>query len=393
MHTLRTEGALCAEWLLSHLQTDRSVIVCYAFWLTLLISVALTRVIKWLDSSGSYGKLSLSSSNVKLKSSNPISRVWFNTSMYATHSRAFVVYYATSLVCNASCIAFMAHTLETHPEPHRRLPALVNRLLTRREHASLIHEPLLQAICALSLFSLHTARRLYESIFVASHSSKSGARQHHIVTVLGSLYYVMIPLTLMSEALHSAHPSYDAHKSWLTNVTNSMFSFAKTDSLSLFASYSLIVRFAIGLLLFVYGNVKQHQLHVLLRCLRDALYTSALTRFLPVLQPSTSRSIRLSGSHYALPHDDWFRFAWCAHYTAELVLYAGMYILLTCSRMHTVPIGWTLVCLVAVENLTMTAGKTRQWYRDLAQANSKSIKSQELQNEIHHKAAIMPMIY
>lgn len=66
---------------------------------------------------------------------------------------------------------------------------------------------------------------------------------------------------------------------------------------------------------------------------------------------------------YTLPHQSWFRYIVCAHYTSECLVYLGLSIVAAPPNKifsRTVALGLLFVAM----NLGATAGNTKQWYAE-----------------------------
>ena len=123
-------------------------------------------------------------------------------------------------------------------------------------------------IWLLSLYQVHVARRLYESLWVSR--SSSSAKIHLAHYVLGVSYYVSTPLTLVcvSDGDHIEGGAL----SWL-------FGF-----------------------LFLFANWVQHECHC----------------FLANLRPPSSKNTHEA---YYIPRGRWFKMVSCPHYASEIVIY------------------------------------------------------------------------
>ena len=187
-------------------------------------------------------------------------------------------------------------------------------------------------VYALVLFQVHLCRRLYESVFVSVYSSC--ARMHVAAYVLGLAYYAC------------------ASQSWASALGDGVG--AVTPVVPHLASAALAV---CGTVLFIIGNVNQHRCHVILANLRRGKRSRD--------EPSV-RS-------YAIPRGGWFERFSCAHYTAEIVLYVGLLLIVAPSHVYITTRGddvdafrnirapILLVCAV-VANLAVAARAHHEWY-------------------------------
>ncbi|CAG9460833.1 unnamed protein product [Pedinophyceae sp. YPF-701] len=190
---------------------------------------------------------------------------------------------------------------------------------------------------ALALFLLHVTRRLYESAAVAKHSP--GARMHLLTYLLACAYYTTTPISFLgaSHAAHAAEALLAAIPS--ANVT----SLAALTQRGLSETLSGVLQGGtaatlFGVTLFVFGNVAQHGAHASLAALR--------------------RSDGRDAGKYRLPHGMLFEGLSCPHFTAEIVLYAGLLFVVAPA---TVP----QLCVFAfvVGNLTSSALDRHAWYK------------------------------
>ena len=182
----------------------------------------------------------------------------------------------------------------------------------------------------LGLFQLHIIRRLYESAFVAVYGAE--ATMHVGAYVLGLAYYAVASQTWASVAETSAHD--DAR-------------------LAMSKSLRLAVAFA-GAWLFAYGSINQYRCHAILANLRRA---------------KRSRDAPSSRSYF-IPRGGWFERFSCAHYTAEVVLYCGLLLIIIPQLAYASDVFGTFArarepaALVAavVANLSVAASRAHAWY-------------------------------
>ena len=189
-------------------------------------------------------------------------------------------------------------------------------------------------VYALVLFQVHLCRRLYESVFVSVYSSC--ARMHVAAYVLGLAYYAC------------------ASRSWASALGGGGGGAVVTPVVPHLASAALAV---CGTVLFIIGNVNQHRCHVILANLRRGK------------RSRDAPSVR----SYAIPRGGWFERFSCAHYTAEIVLYVGLLLIVVPSHVYITTRGdyvdtfrnirapILLVCAV-VANLAVAARAHHEWY-------------------------------
>ena len=179
-------------------------------------------------------------------------------------------------------------------------------------------------VAVLSLFFLHSCRRLYECIYVFKFGS---SRMHVAGFIVGVVYYIAVPITLWHEATEGEFPLFER----------------KT---------------AVGLLLFLCGNIAQSYFHWVL---------------------STGRSTsQTAEKRYIFPRGFGFDLVSCPHYTAEITLYAGLCLLIP----DSVPMAALLVWVVA--NLSVVARRSHEWYW--------ATFPEEMKRE-NERARILPFLY
>jgi 3-oxo-5-alpha-steroid 4-dehydrogenase 3 / polyprenol reductase len=173
------------------------------------------------------------------------------------------------------------------------------------------------SILAGILFQLHLARRLGECLFV--HTYAPGSTMPLFVYVGGVLHYIVSPLSLVNAADACRHGG---------------------DSNPLLRCVSAPV-VALGIAIFAASNLLQHVCHRYLASLRTddkKREDSTATHFLPTWGP--------------------FRLVCCPHYTAEIGIYTGLWLI--CG-----PASFTPLALAAwtASNLCVTGVRTLGWYK------------------------------
>jgi 3-oxo-5-alpha-steroid 4-dehydrogenase 3 len=163
----------------------------------------------------------------------------------------------------------------------------------------------------LFLFAIHSLRRFLESLYTFNYGK---AEMHLAGYLVGILYYVLVPLTLFTEAGQESFVFKG-----LMNIC--------------------------GLILFLGGNFAQNRFHCYLGTSNDS---STLTR-----GSNSSRSLQ---NKYKYPVGLGFDHVYCPHYTAEVILYFGLNLM--------VPYSLTLkvMLLFVAANLSITADKNYAWY-------------------------------
>ncbi len=157
-------------------------------------------------------------------------------------------------------------------------------------------------VTVLALFCLHSIRRLYECMYVFKFGS---SRMHIAGYIAGVVYYVVVPVTLWHEACDGKFPLFE----W---------------------------RAIVGVLLFVCGNLAQSYFHWVL---------------------SAEQGVNHAGKKlYIFPRGLGFDFVSCPHYTAEMVLYGGLCLLVPGSVPMAALFSWVVL------NLSVVAQRNHEWY-------------------------------
>ncbi|KAF9123476.1 Steroid 5 alpha-reductase 3 [Mortierella sp. 14UC] len=196
-------------------------------------------------------------------------------------------------------------------------------------------------LLTMACYLLQVIRRWYESWFVERPSVD--AKMHVAHYIVGITFYsAMAPTTWI-----------DAYEAWLRQ--GGAISPVNTTTPSPMDSmlFGLNGQCLLGLILFIWGSYHQYNCHVILANLR----------------PKPSRNAGDKSKEkpaYRVPFGDWFQYMVAPHYSAEMVIYLGLYLMgssspLTASS-STAP---TLLCawIWVIFNLGILARETDQWYR------------------------------
>lgn len=208
----------------------------------------------------------------------------------------FVHFYITGSLVNAACLGWLAHS--------RAWPCYGTH-----------------AMLAGILFQFHLARRLLECLFV--HSYAPGSSMPMLVYLGGIAHYVFSPLSLVSNTDNCESPHGD---------NNPLFRCVSAPTV------------AAGIAIFAFGNLLQHVCHRYLASLRETGHKK-------------DESDSGDGQHF-LPSWGPFRYVYCPHYTAEVCIYVGLW--LVCGPTSFTP--FALACWTAA-NLSVTGSRTLQWYK------------------------------
>ncbi|CAK0784124.1 hypothetical protein CVIRNUC_007327 [Coccomyxa viridis] len=201
------------------------------------------------------------------------------------------------------------------------------------------HAALIAMLCVL----FHLSRRLVESCLLLSYPD--GAYMHLIAYAFGLSYYVALPLTLLpSSTWHTldalAYQGQKGAAEWdpcpahlaqaLKHLPGSMSALQ-----------------VLGVVVFFAGNALQCHSHCILARLRARIAGKREDR------------LQTTEDGYALPEGGAFSLVSCPHYLGEIVLYAGLALILCGSN-----ISIMVVFAWVVANLLLAAGPTHEWYSE-----------------------------
>lgn len=177
-------------------------------------------------------------------------------------------------------------------------------------------------LVAALLVQIHVTRRLYECLFV--HLFSPRARMHYLVYAFGLIHYLGVGVTLYMPS-GTDTPTYYGELGFL------------------------------GIALILGAGFWQNRTHTVLARLRRPRRGQ---RTKPVVKAPKAAAAKAPANRYSIPSGWGFGTVACPHYTADALVYIGI-VLLT---------GGQNVCAAAmalwvVTNLTITATRTREWYR------------------------------
>lgn len=185
------------------------------------------------------------------------------------------------------------------------------------------------------IFAMHSMRRYLESIYTFRYGQ---AKMHVLGYLVGLVYYILVPWTLFNESDEMA------------------FEFKG-------------VRNMIGLTLFFGGNFMQNRFHRYLGSSKEESVG---------LDLDLRRSARQK--KYKYPTGFGFDHVYCPHYTAEVIIYVGLNLLLHSS------LAMKCIQLFVMANLSITANKNYVWYHD-------NFPAQTRMKGYSHRRRIFPYIY
>ncbi|KAG0203254.1 hypothetical protein BGX33_009229 [Mortierella sp. NVP41] len=198
-------------------------------------------------------------------------------------------------------------------------------------------------LLAMAAYLFQVVRRWYESWYVERPSVE--AKMHVAHYIVGVTFYAsMAPSTWI-----------DAYESWIRQgaefgpVTTSSTTVAPSDTMLL----GLNGQCLLGLLVFVWASWHQYNCHAILASLRPRPVKGA-------------KDDKPKKQEYKVPFGDWFQYMVAPHYSAEMMIYFGLFLMASSSpstaNSSTAP---TLLCACSwvVINLGIIARETDQWYR------------------------------
>ncbi|KAG9325877.1 hypothetical protein KVV02_006871 [Mortierella alpina] len=189
-----------------------------------------------------------------------------------------------------------------------------------------------QVQLAMFCYLIQVHRRWYESWFVERPSTR--ATMHVVHYLIAFAYYAaMAPCIWI-----------DAYDSWIQTE-------GQGDGKA--SSPAWNVRCVLGLTLFLWGSWHQYKCHVILANLRPRPSQETDAR--------AAEKREVAKPEYKVPFGDWFEYMVTPHYTAEMVIYLGFYVM--ASPALFAPSTLLLAWIWVVVNLGILARETDQWYR------------------------------
>ncbi|KAF9115260.1 hypothetical protein BGX27_008381 [Mortierella sp. AM989] len=194
----------------------------------------------------------------------------------------------------------------------------------------------------------------------------------------------------------------DAYESWVSSalLQNQGQQHAKDGQTNLFDL--LTVQTWIGLLLYLWGSFHQNRCHVILANLRKPLTTTVRTKSASDIGSNEASSgIQ---QEYKVPFGDWFQYLVTPHYSAEMVIYLGFYLMVTSSvsslSVSTPPAASTMLFVLVwiIANLSIVARESDRWYRsrfgeDYANMTPATEKQQLREQKKMKRAILIPFVY
>ncbi|KAK9918388.1 hypothetical protein WJX75_003718 [Coccomyxa subellipsoidea] len=164
-----------------------------------------------------------------------------------------------------------------------------------------------------------------------------GARMHLIAYLFGMSYYIVLPMSILPSGTWKQLADLQATQEWNGLGNGNVWLRLIPGTLH----YSAMPAVFLGVGVFVAGNVLQFQSHWILAKLRSQL----------------SGQGKKEGD-YSIPRGGTFELVSCPHYLGEIVIYAGLLIVLGCNNLLSY-----IIFIWVVANLLLAAGPTHKWYQ------------------------------
>ncbi|KAI8345984.1 hypothetical protein B0O80DRAFT_503867 [Mortierella sp. GBAus27b] len=249
---------------------------------------------------------------------------------------------------------------------------------------------------AMTCYLAHVLRRWYESWFIERPSAQ--ARLHVGHYLVGVSFYAAIAPSFWVDSYecwvngvdsrlgqhHEGHPYRHLHHSrhhqeakdnsvgydWLGRTMNNW-------------------QCLLGLGLFLWGSWHQHRCHVILANLRKPSSSQETKSTKSATQEGTKETT--PPQEYKVPFGDWFEYLVTPHYSAEMVLYFGFYLMVSSeSPATTLLFAWVWV----VVNLGIIARETDQWYKSrFGPAYAGTLTTAAGQSLPKRRAILIPFVY
>ncbi|XP_062054803.1 polyprenol reductase isoform X2 [Lepus europaeus] len=230
--------------------------------------------------------------------------------------RYFSHFYVISVLWNGFLLWLLTQSLFlAAPLPHW-LHGLLRLLGATQVQGPAGGEGALSALLVLVCVWLHSARRLFECCFV---SVFSPAAMHLVQYCFGLAYYVLLGLTVLSQAPLDGHHVYVIGKNLLRQ-----------------ARWFHIL----GVLMFVWSSAHQYKCHVILGNLRR------------------NKAGVVIHCNHRIPFGDWFEYVSCPNYLAELLIYVSMAVTFGLRNLT-----WWLVIAYVFCSQTLSAWLSHKFYR------------------------------
>ncbi|XP_028407729.1 polyprenol reductase-like [Dendronephthya gigantea] len=238
--------------------------------------------------------------------------------------RLFLHFYALGLVWN---VFLLARFLQIIIKEDTSYPGIFGLFTT-----SPSQQDCFSVLYTLALLTIQLTRRLCESLFVSSFSSK----MHLAHFMLAVAFYCFVNLSVVAEIPKSLS------QSWYRSCQNPY--------------HSVSWLHCLAFILFSWASYHQYKCHSVL---------GKLTSW-------TSDGEKI----YKIPYGDWFNHVTAPHYFAEILIYIALFL-----AMNGQWSRWIFIIIFVVSNLTFSAKNTHDWYK------------QKFEDYPKNRYIILPYIY
>ncbi|KAG0304544.1 hypothetical protein BGZ98_005348 [Dissophora globulifera] len=285
-----------------------------------------------------------------------VPKVWF--AHFYVFATLWMLYLSLDLILYTSSFSPLSSALPTvliSTHPYWSFLTFLNRLSIMPTHPSsstALHNdwtPPPHVILLMACYLCQAIRRWYESWYVERPSPTALLHVGHYIVGI-SFYAAMAPSLWVdwyeARVLAGASaPPQQSHKSVATIVA------------------AVGTKGWIGLVLYLWASWHQHRCHVILANLRK--HPSKEHR-----NDEDGQGQRPVQSEYKVPFGDWFEYLVTPHYSAEMVIYLGFYLMASSSSLPAAspsssltPTTMLLALIWVVVNLGIVARESDQWYR------------------------------
>lgn len=311
-------------------------------WVLFTVCSVLTKCVPFLHKIGEHGKCKKHKEDMRSpgsKKSN-VSRLQAFTDY--VHDKLFIPkkWFVHLYLIGFGCALY--HLYDCTGEMSLSSPDSLNSHLKTKENSAgeggllysfllpfLYPPPLLQLQVVLILWTCHVLRRLLESLFLTHYGD---SRMHVAGFLAGIVHYITVPICFR-EASAAA-----------SGVSNSVSSGVSVDFDSSSFAVLMLLR-VMACSLFVLANFYQFESHQIL------------------FQMKEQQRVAPDPSVYQLPTQSWFAVVCVPHYTAEVLVYLSLALLLLPLREECSGCWSPALLVVWVgSNLSVVAHKQHQWY-------------------------------
>ncbi|ORZ28934.1 hypothetical protein BCR41DRAFT_344311 [Lobosporangium transversale] len=264
-----------------------------------------------------------------------------------------------------------------------------------------------EIVIAMFCYWIQVLRRWYESWFVEQSSKEAKLHLGHYFVGI-SFYAAMAPALWV-----------DAYETWSRSTTTAI---AETKTLTRISWMNVNPWCWMGMALFLWASWHQHRCHVILANLRRPESHEWLMGSRNSAGNGTNNNNNFQ--KYKVPFGDWFEYLVTPHYSAEMVIYFGLYLMVSSATIFTIDLpslpislpslsrsiatdnsrfnSWAAPTMLyawiwVVVNLGVVARETDQWYRSRfgeGYAGTMVMETNGMRHIVRKRRAILiPFIY